>query len=119
MMDIEKYRRGSEITPGAFIYTMPPTECRGEDEKTLSELCMVRITYLQMYRVLCRIEKILLGTEKWVELKLNELFEDDGGKRKAHGGKISTPGSVKIFSSDHLCWYDGKNWNRIDPKTWF
>jgi hypothetical protein len=117
---LDEFKWLSENAPDSLAFHMSPGNCREFDEEGvfLNELCMVRITNQQVYKILSRIDKLLLHTEKGIESKLGKLFEPEtrskSGRWTGYG-----PGSVKIFSPTLMCWYDGRDWRKIDPKTWF
>lgn len=67
------------------------------------------ITGSRLINMYSWVEKQILNTKSGMEHKLNTIFGDNSVK-KQYGLE---PGTMRIFSSTLICYYDGKNWNKV------
>ncbi len=67
---------------------------------------------LEVYLLLQKALKIVENTEEYANYLLEETF--NGGNSR----KYSTPpGTVRFYSQDLICFYNGKTWRKIKPET--
>jgi hypothetical protein len=78
---------------------------------SIYKLSEFSLTRGQIISLLEKVEKIVLGTEKGMEQKLDFLFDDRKNKRKDWGTKA---GDVRFYSPELACYYDGKSWRKLN-----
>lgn len=75
---------------------------------------MAKISMKSLASTLERIERLIMTTESGVEYRLNSLFRDKSIKDSSPWS--TRPGTLRVFSSTLACYYDGKNWRKIDVR---
>lgn len=75
---------------------------------------IVKINLKDLANTLERIEKMVMNTDAGVEYKINSLFRDKSVKRSAPWS--TSPGTLRVFSPELACYYDGKNWRKISVR---
>lgn len=84
----------------------PPFEHTSSD---IPAIYLLSFTNLQAYNLLLKAENIVKNTEEFVSYQLEKLFS---GKEVHYS---VPPGTVRIFAQDLICFYNGKNWRKIEP----
>ena len=79
-------------------------------ESVINSAHALRFTNLEVFRILEKAIKIVENTEQYTEYLLSETF----GEPKFI---INPPGTVRIYSQDLICFYNGKNWRKLDRST--
>lgn len=74
----------------------------------VSALHYIRYTYLDVFNIMTKAINIVESTEEFVEYSLLKTFSD----KKQYG---TPPGSVRFYSQDLICFFNGKNWRKLDP----
>lgn len=64
---------------------------------------------LQVYNLLCKALRIVENTEEYTSYLLNQAFNTE--KKKSYS---TPPGSVRVYSEDLICFYNGKTWRKIE-----
>jgi hypothetical protein len=72
----------------------------------------VKIKNSDIVEILKKVEKYVTSSGEDMEYKLKRMFED-GNKKRWLGFE---PGTVRIFSSELICYYTGKNWRKFKTK---
>lgn len=108
--DLELYR---SLDPDQPILGLPVSKLVHKDEQTgavsLSAVAVMSLTNGDVVRILEKIEKIVLNNDDGMAHKLNTLFTDKTS-RKWTG---PSPGTLRIFGPDRVCFYTGRSWRRI------
>lgn len=68
------------------------------------------IKYSDIVLLLERIEYILLSTPEGMSKSLNKSFGEEAGVRGSRGMEL---GTMRIFSDELICFWNGKNWRKI------
>lgn len=68
---------------------------------------ILRFTNLEVFKILEKSVKIVENTEQYTEYLLNDTF----GEQKFI---INPPGTVRFYSQDLICFYNGKSWRKLD-----
>lgn len=101
------------MDPDQVALNMPPSKMAVRDERTgavsLGGLAIVSLTNGDIVRILEKIEKIVINNDDGMEYKLNKLFMNEKD-RKWTG---PSPGTLRIFGPERVCFYTGRNWRRI------
>jgi len=72
----------------------------------------LRFSNLEVYSLLKKAVSIVESTEEYASYMLERTFGDGSSK------KYSTPpGTVRFYSQDLICFYNGKTWRKIKPET--
>lgn len=74
----------------------------------MSALQYIRYNYLEVYEMVSKAIKIVESTEEYVEYSLLKAFSE-----KKHYG--TPPGSVRFYSQNLICFFNGKNWRKLTP----
>lgn len=67
---------------------------------------------LEVYSLLKKAVKIVENTEEYATYLLERTF-GDGTNRKYS----TPPGTVRFFSQDLICFYNGKTWRKLKPEA--
>ena len=76
---------------------------------SLSAVAVTSLTNGDVVRILEKIEKIVMNNEDGMSYKLNTLFTDKPNRLWTG----PSPGTLRIFGPDRVCFYTGRNWRRI------
>lgn len=79
-------------------------------EAVMNSAHILRFTNLEVYKLLEKAVKIVENTEQYTEYLLNSTF----GEQKFI---INPPGTVRFYSQDLICFYNGKNWRKLDKSA--
>ena len=72
----------------------------------------LKFSNLEVYSLLKKAVKIVESTEEYASYLLERTFGDESSK------KYSTPpGTVRFYSQDLICFYNGKTWRKIKPEA--
>jgi hypothetical protein len=55
-------------------------------------------------------DKLIMETPEGAEYKLKKIFSPSTDKTKLYG---PPPGTVRVFSRQHICYYTGKSWKKL------
>lgn len=72
-----------------------------------NSLYLTKITNLEMRDLLVKVMEIVKDSEENIRFTLDRLFAEKA-KYTSH-----PPGTIRVFSRDHICFYNGKNWRKI------
>jgi hypothetical protein len=110
LRDLELYR---SLDPSQPILGLPVSKLVQRDEQSgavsLSAVAVMSLTNGDVVRILEKIEKIVMNNADGMEYKLNSLFTD----KKDRKWTGPSPGTLRIFGPDRVCFYTGRNWRRI------
>lgn len=67
----------------------------------------LRFTNFEVFKLLEKAIKIVENTEQYAEYLLSETF----GEPKFI---INPPGTIRFYSQDLICFYNGKSWRKLD-----
>jgi len=84
-----------------------PSTMRGT-QYTLLGVHTIKITNLQMLTLLRKAIGAVEHTEEYAGYMLEKLFAEDTTK-----GYSIPPGTVRLYSNDLICFYNGKVWRKI------
>lgn len=108
--DLNLYR---SLDPDQVNLNIPVSKLSVKEEKSgavsLSAVAVINITNGDIVKILEKIEKIVMNNEDGMNYKLNTLFTD----KKDRKWTGPSPGTLRIFGPDRVCFYTGKNWRRI------
>lgn len=76
---------------------------------SLNAVAVINITNGDIVRILEKIENIVMNNPDGMNYKLNALFTDKKDRRWAG----PSPGTLRIFGPDRVCFYTGRSWRRI------
>jgi len=76
-------------------------------ESVLYAAKVLRFTNMEVFMFLDKAIKIVENTEQYTEYLLNDTF----GEQKFI---INPPGTVRFYSQDLICFYNGKSWRKLD-----
>jgi len=76
-------------------------------ESVLYAAKILRFTNMEVFMFLDKAIKIVENTEQYTEYLLNDTF----GEQKFI---INPPGTVRFYSQDLICFYNGKSWRKLD-----
>ena len=75
----------------------------------IKALCLLNFTNAEVFAMLSKALKIVENTPEYTEYQLNRTFSTQEPKFS-----LSTPpGTVRIFSNDLICFYNGKSWRKL------
>jgi len=77
------------------------------NEQVLYAAKALRFTNTEVFAFLEKSIKIVENTEQYTEYLLNDTF----GEQKFI---INPPGTVRFYSQDLICFYNGKSWRKLD-----
>lgn len=80
----------------------------------VSSLMLVKITYQEILDLLDVANDIALRTKEGMEFVLRKMEETVLNRPSKWGLK---PGTLRFFSNDLVCCWDGRNWVKINRKT--
>lgn len=110
LRDLELYRA---LDPEKVILGLPVSKMATRDEVSgtvsLNAVAVINITNGDIVRILEKIENIVMNNPDGMNYKLNALFTDKKDRRWAG----PSPGTLRIFGPDRVCFYTGRNWRRI------
>jgi hypothetical protein len=76
---------------------------------TVRALCFLNFTNAEVFAMLSKALRIVENTPEYTEYQLNKTFSTQEAKFS-----LSTPpGTVRIFSNDLICFYNGKSWRKL------
>jgi hypothetical protein len=106
---------GNKYAPFAFKNLTSRGYGRLTSELTLPEPTVYAIdfltfTNLEVFLILSKAIKIVENTEQYTEYLLNSTF----GEPKF---VINPPGTIRFYSQDLICFYNGKSWRKFDRRT--
>jgi hypothetical protein len=84
-----------------------PSTTKG-DSYVLLGVHTLKITNLQMLTLLKKAIGAVEHTEEYARYMLEKLFTEDTTK-----GYSIPPGTVRLYSNDLICFYNGKVWRKI------
>ena len=79
-------------------------------ESVLYAAKALRFTNMEVFMFLDKAIKIVENTEQYTEYLLNEAF----GEQKFI---INPPGTVRFYSQDLICFYNGKTWRKLSKSA--
>lgn len=77
----------------------------------ISTLLTFALTGDEVNRIKMWVKEQLMINPNYVAHTLNETFCDNNNKKKTLWS--TRPGKIRIFSRELMCYYDGKNWNKV------
>ena len=87
-------RPGDEVDPGAYCWAPR----------------VINLTNIQIYKLLKKSISIIEHTEEYAEYLLNRVFVEDKSKNYS-----LPPGTLRFYSQELICFYNGKTWRKIEP----
>ena len=78
------------------------------EQGTLLGVHTIKITNLQMLTLLKKAIGAVEHTEEYAGYMLEKLFAEDTTK-----GYSIPPGTIRLYSNDLICFYNGKVWRKI------
>lgn len=115
--DLSRFANMEDPVSEAFLgYKLHPAsneyvEMSGLSVPRLSVLYFAKFTGRDIIKMYEWVEEQLLSSVSAMEYKLNEIFDNNGGKKRTHYGPH--PGTIRIFSKELISYYDGKNWRKV------
>lgn len=89
-----------------------PTVQEAPRSKVIWAAHHINFSNLEVYSLLKKAVKIVENTEEYANYLLERTFGDGASK------KYSTPpGTVRFFSQDLICFYNGKTWRKLKPEA--
>lgn len=76
-------------------------------EQLIYAVTMLQFTNLEIFKILEKAIKIVEDTEQYTKYLLDDTF----GEKKYFA---SPPGTVRFYSQDLICFYNGKSWRKLD-----
>lgn len=110
LRELELYRSLDPDQPISGISVSKLAHVDGQSGAvSLSAVALTSLTNGDVVRILEKIDKVVLNNEDGMKHRLNTMFTDKTD-RKWTG---PSPGTLRIFGPDRLCFYTGKSWRRI------
>lgn len=110
LRDLEFYR---SLNPNEPLSGLLPHKLVQKDEITgfvsLGAMAVVVITNGHIVKILEKVEKIVMNNPDGMSYKLNSMFTD----KKDQKWTGPSPGTLRIFGTDRVCFYTGRSWRRI------
>lgn len=75
---------------------------------------LVKFTFSDVYRLIKKVDDLLMNTVRGMDSKLEELFgRGNNNPREYRPGRGTPMGTIHIYAPDLISWYDGKNWHKL------
>lgn len=84
-------------------YLLPPG--------TVSELQLLKLSEEQMNKLTEKVKNLVLNTTEGSQYELEKLFLPNDKRQRKHWGP--PPGTIRVFSSEHISYYTGKSWRKV------
>ena len=81
-----------------------------QERRTIWSTSAIKLTNIQIYKLLKKSISIIEHTEEYAEYLLNRVFVEDKSKNYS-----LPPGTLRFYSEKLICFYNGKTWRKIEP----
>jgi hypothetical protein len=79
----------------------------------IPKLELDRITYGEVAEVVKRASEMAMDTPEGMKYRVETLFPREGAKTRPKSYSGPEPGTVRVYSREHVCFYTGKYWKKI------
>lgn len=94
-----------------LIYELDAADCLPNAPYTLIDpLSELRLTFSDAVRLIEKANQLALKTESGMKHFLEKNFTEGEEKQPSY---FTAPGTIRIFSNELMCYYDGKNWRKL------
>jgi hypothetical protein len=77
----------------------------------VSKLATEKYTFGEVSKMLEKAKELVQTSEGYLAYSFRKHFP--GNDKKLNGWSGHEPGTVQIFSKNHICFYDGRDWNKL------
>jgi hypothetical protein len=81
------------------------------DLSLVSKLATEKFTFGEVSKMLQKAKELIQASEGYLAYSFKKHFS--GNSKEQGGWSGHKPGTVQIFSKDHICFYDGRDWNKL------
>jgi hypothetical protein len=85
--------------------------CKLNETGKISKLSTEKYTCGEVCKMLQKAKDLVQTSEGYLAYSFKKHFP--GNDKKLNGWSGPEPGTVQIFSKEHVCFYDGRDWNKL------
>lgn len=79
----------------------------------IPQLELDRITYGEVAEAVKKASEMAMDTPEGMKYRVETLFPREGAKTRPKSYSGPEPGTVRVYSREHVCFYTGKYWKKI------